>query len=37
MQIDTGFVRLSDEAKADPRYADLEGTPLSKPHKEIAF
>lgn len=37
MQIDTGFVRLSDEAKADPRYADLEGIPLSKPLKEAEF
>ncbi|EOV1654093.1 TPA: HNH endonuclease [Yersinia enterocolitica] len=37
MQIETGCVRLSDEAKADPRYADLEGKPLRKPLIKVTF
>lgn len=37
MQIETGWVRLSDEAKADPRYAYFEGKPLRKPIIKVSF
>ncbi|KAJ9430482.1 MULTISPECIES: HNH endonuclease signature motif containing protein [Enterobacterales] len=37
MQIETGWVRLSDEAKTDPRYAHLEGKPLRKPLIKVTF
>ncbi|HGG6126999.1 TPA: HNH endonuclease [Salmonella enterica] len=35
--IDGNVVRLSDEAKEEPRYSGLDGTVLRKPHRPVAF
>lgn len=37
LRIVNGRVKLSDEAKADERYAPLEGCPLRKPLVEVHF